>query len=71
MRVCQKADVKDIRGALNHRFLDYRVTRKKTGKDYVETREEDDRARVGANEMRGRDRYGGRPGENGRNGELI
>lgn len=44
--------------ALNHRFLDYRVTRGKAEKDFVETREEDERVRAGASEMRGRDGYG-------------
>lgn len=61
--VCQRADVRDTRVALNHRFLDYRVTRGKAEKDFVETREEDERVRAGASEMRGRDRYGGRPVE--------
>lgn len=64
--VCQRADVRDTRVALNHRFLDYRVTRGK--KDFVETREEDE----GASEIRGRDGYGGRSvGESGRDRELI
>lgn len=36
--VCQRADVRDTRVALNHRFLDYRVTRGKAEKDFVETR---------------------------------
>lgn len=40
--VCRRADVRDTRVALNHRFLDYRVTRGKAEKD-VETREEDER----------------------------
>lgn len=53
--VCQRADVRDTRVALNHRFLDYRVTRGKAEKDFVETREEDERVRAGASEMRGRD----------------
>lgn len=64
--VCQRADVRDTRVALNHRFLDYRVTRAKAEKDLVETREEDERVRAGASKMRGRDGYGGRPdGESG------
>lgn len=57
--VRQGADVRDTRVALNHRFLDYRVTRGKAGKDFVETREEDERVRelvraaASASEMRG------------------
>ena len=68
--VCQRADVRDTRVALNHRFLDYRVTRGK--KDLVETCERRMRVRTGASEIRGRDRYGGRSvGESGRGRELI
>lgn len=56
--------------ALNHRFLDYRVTRGKTEKDFVETREEDERVQADASEMRGRDGYGGWNGRK-REGQRV